>query len=265
MLDIQWKGKIGYGDIISPICYAHNVSHKFKIPVHLTFRWDWGHGRKIHPSDPEQLWVRANYLFSKAYKQNTDVTLHHRFKDPLDCNHTGYEWDDVADDKFHNFWVSTFKRKAKAGTLVVNSTEGNIVSLSKYGKSWKDPVADKWSDLIIALRKHYKVYVVDYRTPIDELCHLLSSSEAFIGYHGTAAWIAKFLETPSIIYSDGKRLTRNAFHSSIVLPQYEGVQPLLDNLSFYIQKARINIGRDRNDYKLYLPKFTVLKGASKND
>lgn len=265
MLDIQWKGKIGYGDIVSPICYAHNISYKLKIPVNLTFRWEWGHGRKIHPSDPEQLWIRANYLFGKAYKKDTNVTLIHKFRDPLDCNHTGYVWDDVADDKFHNFWPSTFKRTPKPGVIVVNSTEGNVISLANYGKSWKDPVADHWKEIVDGLKKDYDVHVVDYRTPIDQLCNILSSAEVFIGYHGTAAWVAKFLETPSVIYSRGGNLTQNAFHSSIIIPKYLGVQSLIKNLPMYIKKARINIERDRNEYTKYVPNFKLLRGLIDND
>lgn len=265
MLDIQWKGKIGYGDIVSPICYAHNVSFKLNIPVSLTFRWDWGHGRKIHPSDPEQLWVRANYIFNKAYKKNTQVTLTHKFKNPLDCNHIGYVWNEVSDDKFHNFWPSIIKRNVTRNLIVINSTEGNIVSLKKYGKSWKDPVAEKWSELIETLRRNYEIVIVDYRTTIQDLCNVLSQAEAFIGYHGTAAWIAKFLETPSIIYSNGGTLSKNAFHSAIILPKYINGELLLDSMPNYIKQAKINIQRDRNEYSNYIPNFKFTEGLIDND
>jgi hypothetical protein len=258
MLDIQWKGKIGYGDVVSPICYAHNISYKLKIPVNLTFRWEWGHGRKIHPSDPEQLWLRSSHIFSKAFKKNTDVTLIHKFRDPLSCNHTGYVWEDVAKDKFHNYWYSTYKRNPKKGTIVVNSTEGNLLSLAKYGKSWKDPVAENWRSAVDELRKKYKVSVVDYRTSLDQLCDLLNECECFIGYHGTAAWIAKFLETPSIIYSSGGTITKNAFHSAVIISRYKGVEHLIHNLNPYIEKAIINIEQDREAYKTYTPGFKLL-------
>ena len=258
MLDIQWKGKIGYGDIVSPICYAHNISYKLKIPVNLTFRWDHGYGRKVHPSDPEQLWLRAQHIFHKCLKKNTRVNLENKFHDPLDCNHTGYVWEDVADDKFHNFWVSTYIKKARQGTIVVNSTEGNLVSLAEYGKSWKDPVAENWKNVVAELRKKYKIILVDYRTPTHYLCEVLNECEGFIGYHGTAAWVAKFLEIPSVIYSSGGTITKNSFHSAIVINRYKGTQHLLDNLESYIQKARINISEDREAYKKYMPKFKVL-------
>ena len=36
-VEIDWKGKIGYGDIVSPICYAHNVAQKNTCDVDLNF------------------------------------------------------------------------------------------------------------------------------------------------------------------------------------------------------------------------------------
>lgn len=264
MYDIQWKGKIGYGDVVSPICYAHNISFKLKKPVSLTFRWDHGVGRKVDPNDPEQLWVRASYLFSKCRKQNTDVTLIHKFRSPLDCNHTGYDWDAVANDPFHNYWTSTIERKAKQGLVIVNSTEGNIKTLAEYGKSWKDPINKDWSDLVEVLKKKYRVVVVDYRTPIDELCDLLMRCEFFVGYHGTAAWIAKFLSVPSIIFSEGGKLTKNSFHSATVLSKTGEYDSFLESLPGHIEKARINIHHDRQKYKTYEPNLKLLRSLVYN-
>lgn len=259
MFDIQWKGKIGYGDIVSPICYAHNISYKLNTPVSLTFRWDHGSGRKIHPSDPEPLWLRASYLFSKAVKHKTDVTLIHKFRTPLDCNHTGYDWTSVAQDKFHNYWHTTLTRRPKKDVVVINSTEGNLVSLSDYGKSWKDPVGSNWNQVVSKIKENYRVYVVDYRTPIDTLCSLLLHSYCFIGYHGTAAWIAKMLMVPSIIYTEGGKLSTNAFHSAVILPKFTNAGFLLDNLTTFVASAQLNITRDHEDYKKYRPDYKMMR------
>lgn len=265
MVDIQWKGKIGYGDVVSPICYAHNISFKLQTKVTLTFRWDHGSGRKIHPSDPETLWLRASYLYNKAAKKKTEVTLIHKFRDPLNCNHTGYDWDSVAHDKFHNYWISTIPRKSKKNVIVINSTEGNLVSLANYGKNWKDPVASSWPQLVESIRKNFRVYVVDYRTPIETLCSLLSHCYCFVGYHGTAAWIAKMLLVPSIIYSQGGKLTNNSFHSAVILPNFTDEQSLNDNLSTFVETARLNIERDHEQYKKYYPDFKILRSLVNND
>ena len=259
VLDIQWKGKIGYGDIVSPICYAHNLSFKLNTKVQLTFRWDYDPLQKIHISDPETLWERASFLFTHATKQKTDVTLIHKFSNSLDINHTNYVWSEVADDPFHNFWVSSIKRHWHNGLIVVNSTTNNVLTLKQYGKSWKDPVSDNWPDLVAALSKKARVVIVDYRTPIRELCSILREATCFIGYHGTAAWVAKYLQVPSILYSQGNALTENSFLSSVILNQYENAAVLTDNLEEYIAVARSKIKDHRNFYKQYTPGVKLLR------
>jgi hypothetical protein len=216
MIDIQWKGKIGYGDIISPICYAHNVSFKLETPVRLTFRWSHGPVHKIHPSDPEALWQRASFFDMLCEKQGTDVTLIHKFDHPLDINHTNYDWNILRNDQYHNHWFPKQPHIGGTNLIVVNSTQGNTKSLKEYGKAWKDPVAEYWPDVIQQLTKKYEVVVVDYRTPVDQLVDLLRKARGFVGYHGTAAWPAKFMKVPSVLFTDGAKLSRNAFPDAYI-------------------------------------------------
>jgi len=216
MIDIQWKGKIGYGDIISPICYAHNVSFKLETPVRLTFRWPHGQLHRVHPSDPETLWERASFINLLCEKQGTDVVVIHKFDDPLDINHTNYNWNVVGNDQFHNHWYPEQPNVSDSNLIVVNSTQGNNKSLKDYGKAWKDPIAQYWPDVIQQLTERYEVAVVDYRTPISDLISLLIRSKGFIGYHGTAAWPAKFMKVPSVLFTDGGMLSRNAFPSAYI-------------------------------------------------
>ena len=216
MIDIQWKGKIGYGDIISPICYAHNVSFKLETPVRLTFRWSHGPVHKIHPSDPEALWQRASFFDMLCEKQGTDVTLIHKFDHPLDINHTNYDWNILRNDQYHNHWFPKQPHIGGTNLIVVNSTQGNTKSLKEYGKAWKDPVAEYWPDVIQQLTEKYEVVVVDYRTPVDQLVDLLRKAKGFVGYHGTAAWPAKFMKVPSVLFTDGGKLSRNAFPDAYI-------------------------------------------------
>ena len=46
LVKIDWKGKIGYGDIISPICYAHSMAQKNCCDVELIFHWPHKKGKK---------------------------------------------------------------------------------------------------------------------------------------------------------------------------------------------------------------------------
>lgn len=264
MIDIQWKGKIGYGDIVSPICYAHNISYKLNTKVNLTFRWDHGPLHLIHPKDPEALWVRASYLFMHCRKHSTDVTMQHQFDNPLDINHTNYDWDIVANDPFHNVWFpdERLKRRVRDNVFVVNSTEGNYMTLEQYKKGWKDPVASGWPDVVEALQQRGKVFVVDYRTPIETLCEYLKSATCFIGYHGTAAWVARFMQVPSIIYSQGKSLTRTSFNAAVVKQEYEGASALVDDLDNLLQRARMLVVHQQQQYNKYTPSMKLIRSLS---
>ncbi len=259
MIEILWKGKVGYGDIVSPICYAHNISYKLKTDVRLVFRWGHGVGRKVHASDPEQLWVRASYLFSQCQKKDTNVTLVHKFNNPLSVNHINYEWDCVSDDPFHNQWNSHLIHNPASKFIVVNSTINNILSLKEYGKSWKDPIASEWKSVLATIRKKYDVANVDYRTPVEDLCKMLCKATCFIGYHGTAAWVAKFLNIPSIIYSDGGKLTGNSFPAAVIIKKFQGVSHLMDNLPVYIEEARVKIQQTNEQYVSYVPSLKLLR------
>ena len=259
MIDIQWKGKIGYGDIVSPICYAHNVSHKLQEAVTLTFRWNHGYDHKIDPSDPEPLWQRASYIDMLCDKEGTDVTVLHKFNSPLDINHTNYDWNVVGKDKFHNYWYSKqVQRDHDPNLIVVNSTIGNTVSLKDYGKPWKDPIADKWNYVTKLIQEKYKVEVVDYRTPIVELVRLLRRAKGFVGYHGTAAWVAKFTHTPSVLFADGGMLTRNAFPYAKIIKDTTTLRNTISKLDTHLQEAVESTIETICDYDKYHPSLEFI-------
>jgi hypothetical protein len=264
MIDIQWKGKVGYGDIVSPICYAHNLSYKLGERVDLTFRWDSDCTKKIHPSDPETLWERASYLFSKCTKDRTNVNLIHKFNKPLSINHTNYDWDIIGGDRFHNYWVPVKENKNESNVIVVNSTDNNVMSLSQYGKSWKDPIADNWLYLVVSLKEQgFEVVTVDYRTPIDYLYNTLLTAKGFIGYHGTAAWVARMTHTPSILFSQGGSLTKNAFFSATIHKGADEIDRVLNGVEGKFLLARNDIATHRDDYfRKYAPGVKFLRSLT---
>jgi hypothetical protein len=258
MIDIQWKGKIGYGDIISPICYAHNVSFKLQTHVKLTFRWEHGRLQKIHSSDPETLWGRSNYINSLCKKEGTSVEMVHSFENPLDINHTNYDWDVVGRDPYHNYWMPNQTHKTEHNTILVNSTMSNVMTLKQYGKAWKDPLEEMWNKVIDELSKRYVVRVVDYRTPIEKLMRLLQTSRGFFGYHGTAAWTAKFMHTPSIIFADGGSLTRGSFPYAHIEKTKDVLDSVLQNPEEYFIRSENRINNFRLAYPKYMPDQSFL-------
>ena len=259
MIDIQWKGKIGYGDIVSPICYAHNVSFKLKTRVCLTFRWEHGPLQKTHPSDPETLWGRANYINNLCKKEGTDVVVKHEFDNPLDINHTNYDWNIVGKDIYHNYWMPNQTHKTEHNTILVNSTLRNVMTLKQYGKPWKDPLEGMWNEVIDQLSKKYVIRVVDYRTPIEKLMRLLQTSRGFIGYHGTAAWPAKFMHIPSILFADGGKLTRNAFPYAHIEQSKQSLNFVLQNIEEYFDASETAIKDFAKQYETYTPSQSFLE------
>lgn len=245
MIDIQWKGKIGYGDIVSPICYAHNLSHFLKEKVNLTFRWDHDEFKKIADSDPETLAERADYLASIVDVRDTDVVVSHSFNDPLDINHTNYDWNVVGRDPYHNYWRANAGHSNTPTTklIVVNSTRFNQQSLKQYGKSWKDPVAEQWEYLVDEMKyiRGFDVVEVNYTTPIAQLTEMLRYAQLFIGYHGTAAWVARYIGTPTVMFSEQPGFTSSSFPNAFVMKNLEQ-QHFLDNIDEFQQWAQ-----DKND------------------
>ena len=70
-LIINWKGKIGYGDIISPISYALNLAEKNSTDVILRFHWPYDSPKKYKPEDKEtiQEWIDItwNYMTKPVF------------------------------------------------------------------------------------------------------------------------------------------------------------------------------------------------------
>lgn len=254
MIDIQWKGKVGYGDIVSPICYAHNISNKLQVPVNLTFRWGHGPEHKIHPHDPETLWERASYIGRACYKGSTQVAVFHKFKNPLDINHTNYDWDIVGKDQLHNYWFPTKPNRTQSNLIVVNSTQGNSQSLKEYGKEWKDPAAPFWPKIIERIQQRgFEVEVVDYRTSVHHLINILRQAKGFVGYHGTAAWPAKFMHVPSVLFADGGSLTSRSFCYAFVERHASRWKEVVDNLDSYLSYSQQKIEETKKAYKTYMP------------
>ena len=76
MITIEWKGKIGYGDIISPLCYAHNISQMNCQDVTLHVHWMHKRGEKYKEEDTNiKLKIESkNNLESLIYQCKETIT-----------------------------------------------------------------------------------------------------------------------------------------------------------------------------------------------
>lgn len=260
MIDIQWKGKVGYGDIVSPICYAHNLSFKLKEQVSLTFRWDHDNQYKYSARDPETLWERADFVNEWCDKQDTNVFVNHSFSNPLNINHTSYDWDNLKSDPWHNYWSSHTPLHFSRGPLiVVNATTDNTQSLEQYGKKWKDPVAEKWSEFVALLAKRNYVYIIDYSTPILQAYAVLREAKGFIGYHGGLAWLARFTHTPSVLFTGGGKLSKQSFPYAKLIDRRERMQEVADDVDRFLDVSRTLTVAHRDAYhSSYIPASQLL-------
>ena len=103
---INWKGKIGYGDIISPISYAYNIAEKNSTDVVLKFHWADSEPKKYKETDTEtiQQWIDItnNNIIKPAF---WDVKIEHVYDSDLPYAHDNY---DAKDMKLHNMRFSIY-------------------------------------------------------------------------------------------------------------------------------------------------------------
>ena len=99
-IEINWKGKIGYGDIISPLCYSHVLAVKNSIEVQLNMYWETSKGHLFKEKDSESLDYRQRFLFDLIEPVQPKVTLNQYFNEKLDYNHDNYD----PTSPHHNFW-----------------------------------------------------------------------------------------------------------------------------------------------------------------
>lgn len=213
MIRFDWKGKVGYGDIISPICYAHVLAQRNCTDVDFTFHWMHKRGEKYKEQDPETIDFRVKELFKVIRPIDYQrVTYSQKFDRDLDYNHSNYDDSHI----FHNLWWSSIKNvETNNRYVVLNTTETHREQFEDYApqKVWKDPVGlDRWRRVVKIISDVWDMEVryVDYTTPIAEAIDLYRKCYLSVGYHGSSMWIARYLGCPMLIYSKSN-ITRKAF------------------------------------------------------
>lgn len=221
-LVIDWKGKIGYGDIISPICYAYNEAEKNATDVVLNFHWEDEEPKKFKEQDSETIIDWCNYIVNNTIKPVFfDVKVNHIFGSKLGYNHTNYDDIKMA---LHNLRFSNFgmhdhdNAHSKYRELCFVTTSKHAQSMEEYDKKkvWKDPLGatpggHAWPRVAdICAKRGWKIHHIHYETPINTCVKKILASRAVIGYHGAHMWLAKWLGKPMIVFSK-RQLTNKAF------------------------------------------------------
>ena len=269
-LIINWKGKIGYGDIISPISYAYNMAEKNSTDVILKFHWKESEPQKYKEKDSEtiQQWIeRTNNLLTKP--PFWDVKIEHIYDSPLSYNHDNY---DAKDMELHNlrfsiYGTNDFNNAYKTyNKLTFVTSIKHKQQLAEYdkGKAWKDPLAATpsgmaWPRVADLIKKRgWDPRFVHYETPMQKCIDTMLSSRCVIGYHGAHMWIARMLGMPMIIFSKGK-ITNKAFPWALVFEYWSDFHPEL--IEEYIEQSVRKREEIIDEYKYWLtePNFHRLR------
>ena len=269
-LVINWKGKIGYGDIISPISYAYNMAEKNSTDVILRFHWKDAEPQKYKDKDSEtiQQWIeKTNNVITKP--PFWDVKIEHVYDSALGYNHDNY---DAKDMELHNLRFTQYGMNDADNAFLTYNKICMVTSikhkqqLADYdkGKAWKDPLAQTPSGMAwprvgdLIKKRGWDPRHVHYETPMQKCIDIMLQSRCVIGYHGAHMWIARMLGMPMIIFSKGK-ITKKAFPWAMVFEYWSDFHPEL--IEEYVQQSIQKREEIRSEYKYWLtePNFHRLR------
>lgn len=236
-LVINWKGKIGYGDIISPICYAFNQAEKNAIDVELNFHWPEKEKTFYKPEDKEYIQDWVDYIADNTRPVSFfDVKINHIYDSKLPYNHDNYVDGSNKFMPIHNlrpsFWGWSDKDvcgpDGGGNKLCMVTSLKHKQQLGEYAehKAWKDPLGKTpqghaWDRVGTAFNKRgWRTKHIHYNTPIDHCVKIMTNCRGVIGYHGAHMWLAKWLGMPMIIFSKGGKqhnnITERAFPWAVI-------------------------------------------------
>jgi len=239
---INWKGKIGYGDIVSPICYAHNEAERRGEEVTLNFYFEHAPGTKFKEEDSETINDRIDYIV-----KNTpgSAIVNQFYNHKLGYDHTNY---DDSNRSYHNLRFAKETWTGEDGHIAIVPSYGNKKQFDEYapGKRWKDPLSGQWEEYINDLGNRHRVSVIDYATPVSQAADIIKKSKIVIGYHGSLMWLARWLQAPMIVISDKKSFTEKGFPWSV--HSYSSVHYVINNLQEYSLYRLNEVKRTLDEY-----------------
>jgi len=270
-LVINWKGKIGYGDIISPISYCMNLAEKNSTDVILRFHWPYDSPKKYKPEDREtiQEWIDLTYnMLQKPVFWN--VTIEHVYDSKLSYNHNDY---DTTNFECHNLRFSNFGQNdgrqlhPQWRRIVMVTSIEHKETWAEYDrhKSWKDPLANTpsgyaWPKVGSLIEKRdWNLKYVHYSDKMMSVIQEMKKCQGVIGYHGAHMWIARMLGLPMIVFSK-KALSEKAFPWAIRFEYWTDFNP--DSIEELFAKSLEKREEVKKNYEYYLtePNIHRLRG-----
>ena len=260
-LVINWKGKIGYGDIISPISYAFNLAEKNSTDVILRFHWPQKEKTLYKDTDAEHIQDWVDHTFNIMQKpQFYGVRIEHVYDSKLPYNHDNY---DATEMELHNLRFTNYgfndydngRDSWNKITMVTSMKHKQLLHEYDKNKAWKDPLAQTpsgyaWPKVGELIKKRgWDIRHVHYETHMREVIKQMLSSRCVIGYHGAHMWIARMLGLPMIIFSKG-HITKKAFPWAIVWEYWSDFHP--EMIDEYIHKSIQKRNEVIDEYRYWL-------------
>lgn len=209
---INWSANYdsGYGDLLSPLCYAYNLSEINQETI--TLRFNWLYTKKKNAFNYPD--YKINFLCKKFNIKN--ILIEHFYEQSENHKNINDTLKYVgALNPMHNVWFPISYSNITPKYNVVCSNINNLQTFNFYAsglRKWKETLSvEQWKDLI----EQPNTIHIDYRTPISEAVDILYNCKFFIGYHGSCSWLARFLGLPMKILSNNEQLTRFSFPWSL--------------------------------------------------
>jgi hypothetical protein len=275
-LVINWKGKIGYGDIISPICYAYNLAEKNQVDVVLNFHWTQSGPTKYKPEDEETIqdWVEfiANYT---EPVEMYDVEINHVYNSKLEYNHDNYIAKEIGlhNMRFSIFGLNDFEnahRSFRELSLVTTIKHKQQIVEYDKNKAWKDPIGESpngyaWPKISTMLNKRgWNTRHIHYEHACSQAVRKMQMTRCCVGYHGAHMWLAKWLGMPMIIFSKGGKrrnnITEQAFPWAVTFEYWTDFN--IDSIDEYIAMSVAKREEEIEKRRYYLtgPNLYRLRG-----
>ena len=243
---INWlgSGTDGYGDIISPLCYAQNLHFKTLKPVRLCFYW-------LYEKDINDRFDSPHNLLNSIYDHfNFDgVLIDNIFlnysKPPDSIVFLNEPLKDIYNlSKYHNmsfpFKMKEQKQKYNVVCTPINNKEGFSI-YHKGIRIWKQYYNNQqWIELI----HQPNTIHIDYRIPVEESIDILYNCKMFIGYHGSCSWLARLMGIPMKIYTSDVKI------STYIFPWAS-----LNEETISYEQSVFNLENEKKQYEQYVERI----------
>jgi len=219
---LKWRGHFGVGDFLYGLNIAYYTAHILNTKIIFQIHWDHDRSYYFAHDDIETIFERFEYLHNFYYRKDELVEVEHvynypdidkDFKGELGLNYSRYYplWP-VPEQKGRSNHVMVFSglNNWKFNNSVDTTPIKDKVVIWKpflnatTAPKWKltyNPLDWEWIENALE-RLDYKVFEIDYRTPVSEAFYHIRTCDFVVAYDGMWQYISKNMYKPIIVLGD---------------------------------------------------------------